>query len=256
MMKKIIVLFCFIFILSIPSTSNAFGVEIAGGAWYQSPSGDLSFDKRSKDDDLDLENDLNYDDKWRAGGRLIIDMPAAIPNLYIMATPLKWDEKGSKDVSFSFGGETFDADTPFDSELKLNHLDVALFYGLPFVKSGTADVLNIDLGLNCRLLDFEASVDQKETGIKESESYFLPIPMIYTGVQIEPFKYAALEFEGRGVGWSSNYYLSLIGRLKIKPFSSFFAAGGYRYDNISIDYEDVEVDAKFQGPFAEVGFEF
>ena len=255
-MKKIMVLFCLILALSIPSKSNAFGIEIAGGAWYQSPSGDMSFDKTSKDDDLDIEDDLNYDDKWQASGRLIIDMPAAIPNLYIMATPLKWDEKGSKDVSFSFGGETFDADTPFDSELKMNHLDVALFYGLPFVKSGTADVLNIDLGLNVRLVDFEASVDQKDTGIKESESYILPIPMLYTGVQIEPFQYVALEFEGRGIGWSSNYYLSLIGRLKLRPFRSFFVAGGYRFDNVNTDYQDVEVDAKFQGPFAEVGFEF
>jgi outer membrane protein len=173
-----------------------------------------------------------------------------------MATPLKWDENGSKDVSFNFGDETFDGNIPFKSELKMNHLDVALFYGLPFIKSATADIFSIDLGLNVRLLDFEASIDQKDTGIKESESYFLPIPMIYAGVQIEPFKYIALEFEGRGIGWSSDYYLSLIGRLKIKPFGSFFVAGGYRYDNVNIDYQDVDVDAKFQGPFAEVGFEF
>jgi hypothetical protein len=69
-------------------------------------------------------------------------------------------------------------------------------------------MFNIDLGLNFRLLDFKASIDQKETGIKESQSYFLPIPMIYAGVQIEPFEYAALEFEGRGIGWSSNYYVT------------------------------------------------
>jgi outer membrane protein len=256
MMKKIVFLFCYIFMLSIPTTSYAFGIEIAGGAWYQSPSGDLSFDKTTNDDDLNLEDDLNYDDKWQPSGRLIIDMPSVIPNIYIMATPLKWDENGSKDVSFNFGDETFDADIPFKSELKMNHIDVALFYGLPFIKSATADIFNIDLGVNVRLLDFEASIDQKDTGIKESESYFLPIPMIYTGIQIEPFKYTALEFEGRGIGWSSNYYLSLIGRLKIKPFGPFFVAGGYRYDNVNIDYQDVDVDAKFQGPFAEVGFEF
>jgi outer membrane protein len=256
MMKKIIVLFCFIFILSVPATSNALGIEIAGGAWYQSPSGTLSFDKTTKDDDLDLEDDLNYDDKWQPTGRLIIDMPIAIPNIYVMATPLKWDENGSKDVNFSFGDESFDADIPFNSELKMNHLDVALFYGLPFIRTATADMFNIDLGLNFRLLDFKASIDQKETGIKESQSYFLPIPMIYAGVQIEPFEYAALEFEGRGIGWSSNYYVSLIGRLKIKPFGPFFAAGGYRFDKVNIDYQEVDVDTKFQGPFAEVGFEF
>ena len=255
-MKKIIFPFFVIFILSIPTASFAWGLEFAGGAWYQKPSGEMSFDKSTNEDDLDLEDDLNYDDKWQPSGRVIFDMPLFVPNIYLMATPLKWDENGSKNVQFKFGDEIFDADIPFKSELKMNHLDVALFYGLPFIKTATLKGLNIDLGLNFRLLDFKASIDQKDTGIKESQSYFLPIPMVYTGVQVEPFKYAAFEFEGRGIGWGSNYYVSLMGRLKVKPVGPFFVAGGYRYDNVGIDYQDVDVDATFQGPFVEVGFEF
>jgi outer membrane protein len=256
MMKKFLLVFCSIFMLYIPTMSYAFGIEIAGGAWYQSPSGDLSFDKSTSDDDLDLEDELNYDDKWQPSGRLIIDMPSLIPNIYLMATPLKWDETGSKNVRFKFGDEIFEADVPFDSELKMNHLDIGLFYSLPFVKTSTSDILNIDLGLNFRLLDFKVSIEQRDTGLKESESYLLPIPMLYGGMQIQPLEYLAFEFECRGIGWSSNYYVSLIGRLKARPFGPFFVAGGYRYDNVSIDYQDVDVDVVFQGPFVEAGFEF
>jgi hypothetical protein len=118
MMKKILLPFCLIFILSIPTTSFAWGLEIAGGAWYQKPSGNMSFDQSTHEDDLDLE------------------------------------------------------------------------------------------------------------------------------------------FEGRGIGWSSNYYVSLIGRLKVKPYGPLFVAGGYRYDNVKIDYSDLDLDVKFQGPFAEAGLEF
>ena len=255
-MKKIILPFCLIFILSIPTTSFAWGLEFAGGAWYQKPSGNMSFDKSTHEDDLDLEDDLNYDDKWKAFGRLVIDMPLFFPNIYLMYTPMKWDETGSKDVNFSFGGEEFQADVDFDSELKLNHFDIALFWGLPFINTATADVLNIDLGLNVRLMDVKAEIEQKDLDIKESVSYFLPLPMLYTGVQIKPLKYIALEFEGRGIGWSSNYYVSLIGRLKVKPYGPLFVAGGYRYDNVKIDYSDLDLDVKFQGPFAEAGLEF
>jgi len=255
-MKKNILLFCLIFILSIPTTSFAWGLEIAGGAWYQKPSGNMSFDNSTHKDDLDLEDDLNYDDKWKAFGRLIIDMPLFFPNIYLMYTPMKWDETGSKDVNFNFGGKEFQADVDFDSELKLNHFDVALFWGLPFINTATADVLNIDLGLNVRLMDVKAEIEQKDFDLKESESYFLPLPMLYTGVQIKPLKYIALEFEGRGIGWSSNYYVSLIGRLKVKPYGPLFVAGGYRYDNVKSDYDDLAIDAKFQGPFAETGLEF
>jgi outer membrane protein len=256
MMKKIILPFCVIFILSIPTASFAWGLEFAGGAWYQKPSGDMSFDKSAHEDDLDLEDDLNYDDKWKAFGRLIVDMPLFFPNIYLMYTPMKWDETGNKDVNFSFGGKDFQADIPFDSKLRLNHFDVGLFWGLPFIKKATSDVLNIDLGLNVRLMDVNAEVKQKVIGEIESESYFLPLPMLYTGVQIKPLKYFALEFEGRGIGWSSHYYVSLIGRLKVKPYGPLFVAGGYRYDSVKIDYQDLDLDMEFQGPFAEIGLEF
>ena len=255
-MKKIILLSCTFFMLSAPAISFAFGIEFSFGAWYQQPSGTLSFDKTTAADDLDLEDDLGYDDKWKPVGRLKIDMPLLIPNIYLMYTPMKWDEEGSKDVNFSFGGENFQADVDFDSELRMNHLDVAFYYGLPGVRTATADVLNIDLGLNFRLLDFKAEIEQKAIGEKESESYFLPIPMIYAGMQIAPLNWIALDLEGRGIAYSSNHYVSLIGRLKVMPFGPLFIAGGYRYDNVKIDYQDVDVDADFKGPFAEIGFDF
>jgi outer membrane protein len=255
-MKKFIMPFAFLFMLSLPATSFAFGIEFSLGAWYQQPSGTLSFDKTTNADDLDLEDDLGYDDKWKPIARLKIDMPSLIPNLYLMYTPMKWSETGSKNVGFSFGGENFEADVDFDSELKMDHLDVALYYGIPGVRTATADVLNIDLGLNLRLLDFRAEIEQKAIDQKESESYLLPIPMLYTGMQIKPLNWIALDLEGRGIYYSNNHYVSLIGRLKVMPFGPLFVAGGYRYDNIKIDYQDVDVDADFKGPFAEVGFDF
>ena len=53
-MKKIGLLLCLIFMLSLPAASYGFGVEIAGGAWYQSPNGDMSFDSTSNADNLDI----------------------------------------------------------------------------------------------------------------------------------------------------------------------------------------------------------
>jgi len=86
-MKTIFILSGLIFLLTIPTTALAWGVEIAGGAWYQSPSGNISFDKTTDADDLDLEDDLNYDDKWQPSGRLKIDMPLLFPNIFIRPPP-------------------------------------------------------------------------------------------------------------------------------------------------------------------------
>jgi len=255
-MKKSVWLFCFIFMLSVPGTSLGFGIEFSLGAWYEQPNGTLSYDDSSDADDLSLQSDLGYGDKWQPTGRLKIDMPSIIPNIYFMYTPMKWNETGSTNTNFTFGDETFQANVDFKSELKMNHLDFALFYGLPGVQTATADVLNIDLGLDFRLMDFKAEINQQDTGLKASQSYFLPIPMIYGAMQIEPVNWIALDLEGRAVAYDSNHYLSLIGRLKVMPFGPLFVAGGYRYDNFKIDYKDVDVDANFRGPIAEIGFDF
>jgi len=255
-MKKFMKSICFFTILLLPAASFGSGAEFSLGAWYQKPSGTLSFDKTTRADDLDLEDDLGYDDKWQPSGRLKIIMPKFIPNLYLMYTHMKWSETGNKEVDFSFGGIDFSANIDFDSELKLNHLDAALFYGISGIRTATKDVFNIDIGLNFRLLDFRAEIEQKDIGAKESVSYFLPVPMIYGGMQIEPLKWLALDLEGRGIAYSNNHYASLIARLKFAPFGPLFVAGGYRYDNIKIDYKDVDVDAEFKGPFAEIGLRF
>ena len=255
-MKKIIVLYSLLGVLLLPAVSFSIGLEFSIGAWYQQPSGDLSFDKVTKNDDLDLEDDLGYDDKWKPYARLKIDMPSVIPNVYLMYTPMKWDESGSKDVDFSFGGRNFRADVDFESELRMNHLDAALYYGIPGIRTATAEVLNIDLGLNFRLLDFKAEIEQDDIDEKESETYFLPIPMLFAGIQLEPLNWIGVDLEGRGVAYSDNHYISLIGKLKVMPFGPIVVAGGYRYDNVEIDYQDVDIDAHFGGPFGEIGLEF
>jgi len=246
----------FIFLLSVPLSLNAAGLEFAVGGWYQSPQGDLSFDEVSSDDILDLEDDLNYDNELGFIGRLKIDMPLLFPNIYIMATQMKWDETGQKSVNFKFGDFIIVGNQAFDSKLELNHLDVALFYGISPLEKATLGVLNIDLGVNVKIVDFKAEIDQDATGIKESESFVLPIPTVYVGAQLKPWDNIAVEFEGRGIAFSGNTYLGLIGRLKVKPIGPVFVAAGYRYEGIDFEEQGVKVDVDFSGPFAEIGLEF
>lgn len=246
------ILFIAVFMLVFPMNARAAGVEGAVGAWWQDPSGNVGF----KGDSLDVENELRYGSETQIFGRLKVDMPLLIPNIYLMATPIKFDEAGSKNADFRFGDRTFAGNVPFSSKLKLNHYDVALYYGLPFLKKATQGVLNFEIGLNGRLLDFKGEIAQPSTGISEKESFTLPIPMLYLGVQLRPVKYLSLEAEARGVAYNSNQYFDLIARLKVQPFGPIFIAGGYRYEKAKIDHSDVKADVKIGGPFLEAGFAF
>ncbi len=235
-----------------PMNAPAMGVEAAVGIGRQDPSGDIGF----KGESLSVENELKYDAKSKVFGRVKIDMPLVIPNIYLMATPVKFEGDGSKNTSFTFGDRTFAANVPFSSRVKLDHYDVALYYGIPFLKTATLGKFNLEAGLNARIIDLKAEINQPSTGISESKSLTLPVPMLYLGAQLKPIKYLSLEAEARVIAYSSNHYYDLIGRLKVQPIGPVFLAGGYRYEEVKIDQSDVKSKIKIGGPFLELGFVF
>jgi outer membrane protein len=246
----------FLFAMVMPSQSFSVGLEFAVGVWEQSPQGQLSFEEISESDILDLEDDLNYDDETRLFARLKIDMPAVIPNIYLMATPMEFDGTGRKNVDFNFGDETFQADVDFFSEIVLDHYDVALYYGIPGLETATADLLNVEVGINIRIYDFEGKIDQAATGFTESESFTAPVPMVYLAAQLRPLEKLAIEAEARGLIIGDDKGYSLIGRLKWKFLKPFFIAGGYRLDKIDIEEDNFTLDIDFSGLFAEAGVVF
>ncbi len=259
--------FVFVLILAftaalLPQESSALGLEIAAGYIQQNPSGDISYegDAPTSSETLDLEDDLDFGTEYQFTGRIKAELPLFLPNIYVMATPMRFEGTGSKNVDFAFGDVTFQGGADLDTKLKLDHYDIALFYGLPFLKTATMKKLNAEVGLNIRIVDFEAEIKGTEavTGFSKSESASLTfaIPMLYAGVQLMPVDFLAFEAEGRWIGYSGNNYLDLIGRVKIKPVTPIFVAAGYRYENITIDEQDVDLDFKFQGPFAELGVQF
>jgi len=255
-MKKRILGVSLLLILLMPVASHAIGFEFAIGGWSQSPGGDLSYKLLADTDKLDLENDLKYDDASQFFGRLKIDMPLLFPNIYLMATKMNFDGIGRKSANFKFGDINFTQNVDFYSEMTLDHYDIALYYGIPFVSTATAGLLNIDVGLNVRVIDFSAKIRQDTLSLEESESFTLPVPMVFVGAQVKPIERLSIEGEARVVSYGGNSLYSLIGRVKVKVFAGLFAAGGYRYDGIVIDEEDVDVDISFSGPFLEAGFQF
>jgi len=237
--------------LAIPATASAVGLEVALGGWIQSPSGTLGLDITGAEDILDLEDDLDYEEETRFIGRAKLDLPF-LPNVYLAATPMEFEGDGSK--TFSFGGLSVDGN--FSSKLTLDNYDVALYYGIPLMETATLNMLNIELGINLRIFDFEAQVVEDLTGVKESESFTVPIPMVYAAVAFRPLDALNFEVEGRGISFGDDKSFSLIGRVRWNTFGPLFVTGGYRYDDYDIDEEGILIDADFSGPFAEAGFAF
>ena len=260
-------------LLALPVSLSAMplvDIEAAIGGWQQSPSGYFSYDS---DDRLDLESLLNYQDEKQLFGRLKIDMPLVIPNIYLMASPMEFQEKAVTDYLYRFGDLVVPPGVWFQSKLVLDQYDVGLYYDIPLLKTATLNRLNIELGLNARIYDAEASVatipppvgvdidDLELTDIldeygQESEQETILVPMIYLGIQIQPIEKLAFEGEFRGATYQDSDLYSLIGRVKVKAIGPFFFGGGYRYEAGDSHDWDLEFDVDFEGPFLEAGVSF
>ena len=236
------------------------GVELSIGGWHQTPSGTISYKGVDADDDIDIKDDLKYESESRIMGRIKVDTPLMLPNIYVLAAPMDFEGTGRKDVDFTFGDIDFSQGVDFKSKITLNQYDAALYYAVPGVKTATAGKLNIDFGLNARFVDFSSEITGREattnTTVTEKESLAVVIPMVYASVQIMPVERFAIEAELRGISISGDSLYSFIGRLRVKLAGPAFIAGGYRYDTLDIDEEDVKVEARFGGPFLELGVKF
>jgi outer membrane protein len=242
--------------LLIAQPSLAVGLEAAVGGWRQAPAGELAYEPLSEADLLDLEDDFNYEEEYRLMGRLKLDLPMPLPNLALMYTPMRFEEQGSTDFQFSFGGQTFRAKESFSSEVQLDHYDVGLYYGLPLLETATLDRLSLELGINVRIFDLYAEIEQPSRNLTETEDETVPLPMVYAALRLQPVEPLAFEVEARGVTYEDNTALSLIGRLKYVLYDPFFIVGGYRYESIDIDESDIEADIDLHGPFLELGLDF
>lgn len=260
-MVRRISLICAVMIISMLSNAQAAGVELAIGGWRQALSGQLSYQAAGLIDDvIDLEKDTRFDDESRLIGRAKIDMPLFLPNIYLVAAPMEFEGTGRKSVTFNFGGVEFDGTAGFSSKITADQYDLGLYYGLPFLETATLGRLNVDAGLNVRFVDFKAHVagidNATSSAVEVSKSISAPVPMLYAAVQFMPIEALSLEAEARGLSIGDNKVYGLIGRVRYQFAGPLFVAGGYRYDKLEVDEDDVVADIEFQGPYIEVGLKF
>ena len=264
-MKSIRGYVVYLFILAmlvVPYRAFAFiGLDAGVGYWRQTPSGTLAYKPILASDTLDLKDDLNLDSKNRPFVRIKAELPLILPNIYAMYSPMSFDGTGKKTQSFTYGDVHFDANTALESKIKLDHYDVALFYPIPVLKTATAGVLNVELGLNAKIINFDGEISGNAAGIRKTASISktLAIPMIYVGVRVKPISMLSIEAEVRGIAIGESHFYDYMGMLKIMPIGPLYISAGYRAEQIKIasnQVSDVNADIKFGGPFIEIGLSF
>ncbi|WP_457679073.1 TIGR04219 family outer membrane beta-barrel protein [Thermovibrio sp.] len=264
----------FLFTLSalIATTVSAGAITISGGAgaWREKPSGWLEYTKNnvngtgiSATTKVDVKDDLHLSDKTKPYGWVkISDIPIPLfPDIKLRYTPMKFSGSGYAKTTFTFGNITVPAGTKVESKFRANQADIILTYNFPFVKGLTAQKLNLQWGLNLKVIDGYAKVKYLDpttgTWKEDSKSATIPAPMLHLEGEVRPIELAGISFEGNWIGYAGNQFYDWLAEFKVYPMKHLFLGVGYRYQRLKVDdVSDFSCDIKVKGAFGELGFQF
>jgi outer membrane protein len=243
--------------------------EVALGMWNHKPDGMIQYNG----DELDLNDQLSFDGENDLQFWVRLDHPVpVIPNIKIQRNSIGSQSDFIANGQFSFAGINFGTvqNVPVHAEMDITLTDLIFYYHLPFLETVSIDTFDINFGIDLRLVDGKAVVEERATqsllnqfGINtnislqsDSKDFSTTMPLLYLAAKISPIDAIALIAEARGISYDGDHWYDYSLELQLAPFVDFVFLGiGYRYMDILFkDVSDVNADQTIQGAFAEIGF--
>lgn len=252
----------FFALLGLSGTAMAvplFELDLSIGIMQQKPSGYFQY----RGDRLDIKDTLNLSDETKPFARAKFEHPVPlIPNLYGRYIPTEFSGNKTISTNIRFGDTTFTGN--IESSLKLDKYDLGIYYNVPFVGLATAGLLDPEVGVNLRYVDFEGKVTGTSGGqrVTKSKSASIALPMLYAGLAVNLPVKLSLVGELRAIGYQENLYYDWNGEIRFKPvgvplIGHFYIGAGYREEKLKLDdISDIYSDVKVKGFYGVLGVNF
>ena len=157
------------------------GLYIGGHIWANQADGAFG-----EGEGAENQASFDFDDETQGSFYVALEHPIPlIPNIKIASTTLDTVGDGTISGSFTFGGETYTANSALDTTFDVSYVDYTFYYEL-----FDNDLLTFDLGLTARDLDSQINVigdiDGTTTSTDLSASGIIPLLYVNTIVGL-PF---------------------------------------------------------------------
>ncbi|WP_372860987.1 TIGR04219 family outer membrane beta-barrel protein [Spongiibacter sp.] len=153
---------------AVSAQADVVGASAGVYQWKQNWEGDI----KSGGDEIDLNDDLGYDDDNGNSFYVALEHPIPVlPNIRLQRTDIEISERSTLERSFTYDGKVYVATEDVDSTTDLGHTDATLYYEI------LDNWVNLDVGLTIRMFDGEASI--KGTSGEGSVDLDAPVPMLY-----------------------------------------------------------------------------
>jgi outer membrane protein len=233
-------------LIPVPLGADVLGVQVGGGGWLYDISGTARYQTQDSSNDIDVNDDLGYDDDNLAYLYGVFEHPVPLlPNIRLSYARIDSNARGVMRSTVVYGDITINVNEPVRSQVELDQTDITLYYEV------VDNVVSLDLGLNAKYIDSKAEI-VGETAGKESADVSGWVPMLYAGLGADlPFTGFALRADGSLVQYQdSKFYDYSIGARYTSPWH-VGADLGYRAIKLDLDdFDDSFADVKFDGIYA------
>jgi outer membrane protein len=225
-----------------------FSFRIGGGSWDQDLSGQYADEGSAS---FDLEDDAGLSGSSNGYLYAQLEHPVfLLPNIRLERSSFDNDGQGTVQRDFTFRGQSFTVNQAVESTFEIEQTDIIAYYSV------LDTLVDLDLGLDVRLIDADVSI---RSGSQEaSESISTPVPMGYAALRVDvPGTGAYVRAQGSGIGLQGS---SFIDTRALVGYTSDLGIGvelGYRRQELEIDdIDDIDGDVTLEGGFAGVHYAF
>ncbi len=244
-MKKLVPVVAFS-LLPLTASADFIGFAVGAAYWNPDPSGDVEYRNLGKND---FSDDLKLGDTQETVLWALVEHPIPLlPNAKLMRTPLELEGKNGT-LKADFG--SVQANVPgIDTTVVLDQTDAILYYEV------LDNWVNLDLGLNFKMID--GSVEVSGHGQYTKESFSATVPMLYANAMFEiPFTNFFAGVEGSLLSVEDNSVTDVIATVGYESDIGLGGVLGLRAQSLVLkDVDDVELDFTVSGPFAAIYYHF
>ncbi len=230
----------------ISSAADVLGVRAGANYWNYDISGSARYKTRDSANDIDINNDLGYDDGSSGYYYISLEHPLPfLPNVRLSYTDIDEDANGRLSRTVVFGNTTFFFNEDVSSQFELKQTDVTLYYEL------LDNVVSLDLGLNGKYIDSKARISGSLSGT-ENTSISGWVPMAYAGVGADlPLTGFGVSADGSYVKYEGSSFYDFSVRASYTTPWHLGVDVGYRKIKLDLDdFDDSFTDVEFDGPYA------
>jgi len=169
--------------------------------------------------------------------------------------PLDFSGTSVLTSTVKFNGQTHNVGETVDARLKAKVYDASLTWYLVNMDD-LPSRLQFGPEVAVKFINADVSMNNLTTGLSSTRGATIPLPTVGARGRVALADFVGLTGRIGFIGYAGNRFVDAEAQLEFSPLPTLGVYAGYRYIDVKFDRSGLQVDTRFQGPFAGGFFRF